>query len=147
MSGCWNIRTVSTCIKLLPDYTIRRTEQNTEQLVKRAPMRICFSNLSWSIPLQWLSPSAHSENACISVEWRHNERDGVSNHPRLDQSSAPLAFVREIHRWPVNSMYKRPVTRKMLPFDDDIMILRDFFGHSIWHHLIIVYSKLQKNDA
>ena len=37
------------------------------------------------------------------------------------QSSASLAFVRGIHRFPVNSPHKRPVTRKMFPFDDIIM--------------------------
>ena len=37
------------------------------------------------------------------------------------QSSASLAFVWGIHRWPVNSPHKRPVTRKMFPFDDVIM--------------------------
>ena len=42
---------------------------------------------------------------------------------RKHQSSASLAFVRGIHRWPVNSPYKVPVTRKMFPFDDVIMIL------------------------
>ena len=40
---------------------------------------------------------------------------------RKHQSSASLAFVREIHRRPVNSPHKRPVTRKMFPFDDVIM--------------------------
>ena len=37
------------------------------------------------------------------------------------QSSASLAFVRGIHRWPVNSPHKGPVTWKMFPFDDVIM--------------------------
>ena len=37
------------------------------------------------------------------------------------QSSASLAFVREIHRGPVNFPHKWPVTRKMFPFDDVIM--------------------------
>ena len=37
------------------------------------------------------------------------------------QSSASLAFVRGIHRWPVNSPHKWPGMRKMLPFDDVIM--------------------------
>ena len=37
------------------------------------------------------------------------------------QSSASLAFVRGIHRWPVNPPHKRPVTWKMFPFDDVIM--------------------------
>ena len=31
---------------------------------------------------------------------------------RKHQSSASLAFVRRIHRWPVNSPHKWPVTRK-----------------------------------
>ena len=37
------------------------------------------------------------------------------------QSSASLAFVRGIHRGPVNSPHKWLVTRKMFPFDDVIM--------------------------
>ena len=40
---------------------------------------------------------------------------------RKFQSSASLAFVRGIHRWPVNFPHKRPVTRKRFPFDDVIM--------------------------
>ena len=41
------------------------------------------------------------------------------------QSSAPLSFLRGIHRWPVNSSHKWPVTRKMFPFDDVIMQRHD----------------------
>ena len=40
---------------------------------------------------------------------------------RNHQSSTPLTFVRGIHRCPVNSLHKGPVTRKMFPFDDIIM--------------------------
>ena len=40
---------------------------------------------------------------------------------RKHQSSASLAFVRGIHRSPVNSPHKWPVTRKMFSFDDVIM--------------------------
>ena len=40
---------------------------------------------------------------------------------RKHQSSASLAFVWGIHRGPVNSPHKWPVTRKMFPFDDVIM--------------------------
>ena len=47
---------------------------------------------------------------------------------RKHQSSASLAFVRAIHRWPVNSSHKWPVTRKMLPFDDVIMSYRSWNG-------------------
>ena len=37
------------------------------------------------------------------------------------QSYASPAFVWGIHRGPVNSLHKWPVTRKMFPFDDVIM--------------------------
>ena len=40
---------------------------------------------------------------------------------RKHQSSASLALVRQIHRGPVNSPHKWPVTRKMIPFEDVIM--------------------------
>ena len=40
-----------------------------------------------------------------------------------NQSSASLAFVRGIHRWPVNSPHKGPVTRQMFPFGDVIMLV------------------------
>ena len=40
---------------------------------------------------------------------------------RTHQSSASLAFLREIHRWVINSPHKGPVTRKMFPLDNVIM--------------------------
>ena len=43
---------------------------------------------------------------------------------RKHQSSASLALVRVIHRWPVNSPHKWPVTRNRFPFDD--VIVRSF---------------------
>ena len=71
----------------------------------------------------------------LALQWRQNGRHGVWNHqfrhylfnrlfsPRSNenQSSASPAFIWGIYRWPVNSPYKGPVTRKMFPFDDVIM--------------------------
>ena len=37
-----------------------------------------------------------------------------------------------IHRWPVNSPHKGPVTRKMFPFDDVIMFMEQGFFNSLW---------------
>ena len=58
---------------------------------------------------------------------------------RKHQSSASLAFVWEIHRWPVNSPHKWPVTRKMFPFDDIIMDFLEKNGSATymmtwWYH-------------
>ena len=51
---------------------------------------------------------------------------------REHQSSASLAFVRGIHRPRVNSPHKWPVTRKMSPFNDIIMITLQFRGKQVW---------------
>ena len=56
---------------------------------------------------------------CSPLQWRHNGHDGADQ--RKHQSSTSLAFVRGIHRQPVNSPHKWPVTRKMFPLDDVIM--------------------------
>ena len=50
---------------------------------------------------------------------------------RKHLNSASLAFVRGIHRWLVNSPHKWPVTRKMFP-SDDVIILSPF-PHSCKH--------------
>ena len=55
---------------------------------------------------------------------------------RKRQSSASLAFVRGIHRRPVNSPHKWPVTRKMFPFDDVIMIV-DYDDVSKWSSMVM----------
>ena len=71
-----------------------------------------------------------------TLQWRHNERDGVWNHqprhclltglfrPRSKKTSkfrVTGLCVGNSPRWPVNSPHKGPVTRKMFPFDDVIM--------------------------
>ena len=69
------------------------------------------------------------------LQWRHNERDVVSNHQPHDcllnclfrrRSKKTSKFrvtglCAGIHRSPVNPPHKWPVTRKMFPFDDVIM--------------------------
>ena len=62
---------------------------------------------------------------------------------RKHQSSASLAFMLGIHRWPVNSPHKWPVTRKMFPFDDASCILkmRYFFNWNItWYESTALYT-------
>ena len=49
---------------------------------------------------------------------------------RKHQSSASLAFVQGIHRGPVNSPHKGPVTRKIFPFDD-VFMNQDWFQLTI----------------
>ena len=58
---------------------------------------------------------------------------------RKHQSSASLAFVRGIHRWPVNSPHK---VRKMFPFDDVIMAacIRKIFEHDHMFYMLMAWA-------
>ena len=78
-------------------------------------------------------------NNAVELQWRHNDRHGVSNNQphdcllnglfrRKSKKTSELritGFVKGIHRWPVNSPQPEPVTRKMFSFDDVIMISAD----------------------
>ena len=56
-----------------------------------------------------------------------------SEDQRKHQSSASLAFARGIHRWPVNSPHKWPVTWKMFSCDD-VIIKTSTTVHLSCHH-------------
>ena len=89
------------------------------------------------------------------LEWRHNERAGVSNHRcivclltlcfgadhRKNQRSVSLPFVGGIHRWPVKSPHKGPVTPKMFPFDDVIMKSTTILIHGIGRTSDIMFNQ------
>ena len=76
------------------------------------------------------------KTSVFSLQWRHNGHDGVSNHQphgcllnrlfrRRSKKTSKLR-VTGLCVWnlpgPVNSQHKWPVTRKMFPFDDVIMV-------------------------
>ena len=63
---------------------------------------------------------------------------------RKYQSFASLAFMRGIHRWPVNSLHKGSVTQKMFPFDDIIKCVFVFQVHlrSVSPTMIMSYMEL-----
>ena len=76
-----------------------------------------------------------STPALSPLQWRHKEHDGVSSYQRLDclinhlfrRKSKETSKLRVtglcevVHRGPVNSPHKGPVTRKMFPFHDVTM--------------------------
>ena len=79
----------------------------------------------------------YSEKRDLLLQWRHDERDGPSNHRRLDYLPNRLFRRRSrktsklhVTAWPLWREFIRerwipprrgPVTRKMFPFDDVIM--------------------------
>ena len=74
-----------------------------------------------------------------------------STDERKYQSSASLAFVWGIHRWPVDSPHKWPVTRKRFPFDDVIMIQIIIWSHRgqcvvVFHpdHHLFIHCQLSR---
>ena len=64
----------------------------------------------------------------ISLQWCHNGYNGISNHQPHDCL---------LNWWSVNSPQKWPVTRKMRPFDELIMIMTwTFFQCGIYQLLV-----------
>ena len=87
-----------------------RKKTVTPQLDKMLQNKCCFSHIIMST----MASQVTSRTVVYSTVY-----SGVDQ--RKYQSSASLAFVEGIHRWPVNSPHKGPVTQKMSPFDDVIM--------------------------
>ena len=121
-----------TCINTVAADDLTTQWPNTSATMASAPERLtdnqpqCTSSVS-------LKP--------ISLLWRHNGRDGVSNHQPHDcllnclfrRRSKKISKLRVTglcagnSPQPVNSPHKWPVTRKMFPFGDVIMFLGIFY--------------------
>ena len=94
----------------------------------------------WSLFSVILLAITHAKRAILwakALRWRHNGRDGVSNHQPYDCLLNSLFGCRKfrvtglrggVHRGPGNSPHKWSVTRKMFPFED--VIMKDEEGHS-----------------
>ena len=80
-----------------------------------------------------------------SLQWRHGERDGVSNHRRLDG-----LLIKEINKAPPHwhlwgesigelwiILTKGHVTREMFPFDDVIMQTSSAYCASLSHGVFV----------
>ena len=110
-------------------------------------------HLLWNYPnmnvtgLHWWSVNIGSGNGLVPPGWTHGIRGPdptcpppqitslpivysnvyLGTNQRKHQSSASLAFVRGIHRWPMNSEHKRPVARKMFPFHESKKIHYSYY--------------------
>ena len=87
---------------------------------------LCYRYVDWK-PGAW--------GRTVTLHWRHNDHDGVSNHQphgcllnrlfrRRSKKTSKLHVTGLCvgnSPGPVNSPHKGPVTRKMFPFDDVIM--------------------------
>ena len=105
---------------------------------------VCSLRKSFSLLFQHDQMTIHCmcQEACwchcqsfLSLHWRHNDHDGVSNHQpfgcflnrlfrRRSKKTSKLRVTGLCEKnspGPVNSPHKGPVTRKMFPFDDVIM--------------------------
>ena len=64
---------------------------------------------------------------------------------RKHQSSASLAFVWGIHRWPLNSPQKGPGMRKMFLFDNVIMVCTK--SHKLYTLFVLYYQMSRRLPA
>ena len=107
-----------------------------------------FTDAIWRHQSSMCADHRVETSLIITLLWCHNGLDCVSNHQpheclvnrsfgcrsRKHQSSASLAFVWGIHRRPVNSPHKWPVTRKIFPFVDVIIRKRRDYIYGKWQY-------------
>ena len=79
---------------------------------------LLFDINSWPLDNDVIMSTMASQNTILTIVYS-TVYSGTDQ--RKHESSSSLAFVRGIHRCPVNSPHKWPVTRKMFPFDDVFM--------------------------
>ena len=108
----------------------KQTTNKTPKLCITGPLWGLLMDSPYNVPVMWrFVQLLHSDNdvilgtiasqitsLAIVYSTVYSGADQIKH-----QSSASLAFVREIHRGPMNSPHKWPVTRKMFPFDDVII--------------------------
>ena len=122
---------------------------------------VCFMNILW-MTFRY-SNSVHYNDVIMSAMASQITSLSIAYSivyscadQRKHQSFASLAFVWGIHRWQVNSPHKRPVTRKMFPFDDVIMLVLDYtlmfyfhFAYSqfiLFHCIVVMHMYVSKRD-
>ena len=76
---------------------------------------ICVTSVHYYESIIWCRHSVMETLTALLVSYSGADQ---RNH----QSSASLAFVWGIHRWPVNYPHKWPLTQTLFPFDGVIML-------------------------
>ena len=108
-----------------------KSQWNCNENTNKNLSRICI----WKCCLQAWRHHDMQTQIC-TLQWRHNDHDGVSNHQphgcllnrlfRCRSKKTSKLCITGLYAGnspgPVNSPHKGPVTRKMFPFDDVIMI-------------------------
>ena len=115
-----------TCITIVYSTVCQRFLKTLVGVSKhRNTVFMLFESRSFSSAILWYLWKHTMVWKCIVMYFMLNKPFLSPVHSGADQrkyqSSASLAFVWGIHRWPVNSLHKWPVTRKMFPLDDVIM--------------------------
>ena len=104
--------------------------EGVQKLVAKEALNafIWHLHLNWSLTnCEWYDAEPASSFFKVIMSAMASQITGVCSavcsgaDQRKHQSSASLAFVTGIHGWPVHSLHKGPVTRKMFSFDDVIM--------------------------
>ena len=129
------------CIKtrcLLFDFVNKKHQMNPVFTMSFSPSVLHFSfDYGWVLHLQQAWPNTCQASKMLHMHYCDVKMGTVASEitnlaivyssvysdadQRKHQSSASLAFVLGIHRGPVNSPHKWPVTWKMFPLDNVIM--------------------------
>ena len=123
--GCDSV--ISMFDRLWGLYIDGLVQERRNSFVNALELRLYCTN-----PSTWLLIPWRRMESWHHITWRHNERNGVSTHRRLEclfnglsrsrsKNTSKLRIIDFCDRWPVNFPHKRPVTRKIFSFDDFIL--------------------------
>ena len=128
----WKLTSLQTHNNTLADnerYCIQYSNENIYIYIsfEQSTTHILYS--SWNTESLQLTFWRTFRIGYMSLQWRHNGRDGVSNHQPHDcllnrlfrRRSKKTSKLRVTGLCAGNSPHKWPITRKMFPFDDVIM--------------------------
>ena len=123
----------------LRSWTIFYPRRIKEDIIMPFLIAWCHTYITWDIMQEMGTGLIVGETEALiwPLQWRHNGRDGVSNHQphycllsrlfRLISKKTSKLRATGLRAWnsswPVNSPHKWPVTRKLFPFDDVIMAI------------------------
>ena len=131
--------------------THQKTPQHTPPIIHMRALCCALLWLVWPCPsglLQWCHGNHTSVGEATLKHYSNVIMGLFRGRSNKSQSSASLDFVRGIHRWPVNSPHKGPVTRKMFPFDDVIMrICRNKLNKSVNKHTTVIKQSKSESGA
>ena len=119
--GCISMRYLIKKLQQTRDQILQRDSKSKKSTGGKRFVVICWDLLVVVFPFYSdYFTSTERIMRLPTLQW------GDPNECSYELINVITGFVQRVYRWPVNSPHKGPVTRKVFPFDDGIMVVGRF---------------------